>query len=212
MIFNKALVFATSMLFIASAAHAGAVSVPNTFTSGTAAVASEVNDNFTAMATGINANATDIASLEARVAALEATANGGALSVSDISGTYKVALLGLKLGESGDSFDTSTIDMTFDGAGSYTFIPSSSETLRVSRDAVTGQCSPSTSFLSTGGGTYTVSGHTITMTPDADPTFHLTAYAVGSGDMYVVQKADNAFDELLPYGGVDLMFGVKVTD
>lgn len=51
---------------------AGNLTIPNTFTSNTTAVASEVNANFTAVKTEVDDNNAQIAALEARIAALEA--------------------------------------------------------------------------------------------------------------------------------------------
>ena len=53
-----------------TAAMAGAVNVPHTFTSGTPARAAEVNANFSAIATGVNGNATDITALKSAVQVL----------------------------------------------------------------------------------------------------------------------------------------------
>lgn len=54
-----------------TAAMAGAVNVPHTFTSGTPARAAEVNANLSAIATGVNGNATDITALKSAVQVLQ---------------------------------------------------------------------------------------------------------------------------------------------
>ena len=48
------------LLVFFTSVYAGQVTVPNTFTSGTAAVAADVNDNFQTLADGINVNDTNI--------------------------------------------------------------------------------------------------------------------------------------------------------
>ena len=57
--------------FVALPAVAGPVTLPWTFQPSTPAVASQVNDNFGAVATGVNGNAADIAALLAQIAALQ---------------------------------------------------------------------------------------------------------------------------------------------
>jgi hypothetical protein len=61
--------------FAASSAWAGSgsVSIPNTFTAGTTAVADDVNDNFTAVEGAVNINDNRISDLEAVVSNLELT-------------------------------------------------------------------------------------------------------------------------------------------
>lgn len=72
---------AIGMLFFAvTGIVTAATTVPHTFTSGTAAKASEVNDNFAALATAIDA-------LGARVDKLE-----GTLTMSAVAGTYHLSL------------------------------------------------------------------------------------------------------------------------
>jgi hypothetical protein len=70
-------------LFLGAAAHAQ-VTVPNTFQPASPAKASEVNANFTALATAINA-------LTARVAKLE-----GTIVAADLVGTYAMSGLGVE--------------------------------------------------------------------------------------------------------------------
>lgn len=57
-------------LAIASGAHAAPLTVPNTFTAGTPAKAAEVNANFSAVQSAVNANISEIDALKAQVDAL----------------------------------------------------------------------------------------------------------------------------------------------
>ena len=59
------------LLLGAEAAMAGNVSIPNTFTAHTPAVASQVNANFNAVATAVNGSATDIANLQAALLSVQ---------------------------------------------------------------------------------------------------------------------------------------------
>jgi len=52
-------------------AHAGSVTVPNSFTANTAAVAADVNADFSAVAGGVNGNASDIAALQSALATVQ---------------------------------------------------------------------------------------------------------------------------------------------
>lgn len=58
-------------LIFFSTTHASEVTIPNSFQSGATAVASEVNDNFTAVETAVDDNDSRIAELEALVATLQ---------------------------------------------------------------------------------------------------------------------------------------------
>ncbi len=62
---------ASLLLVCASAASAGNVSIPNTFTAHTPAVATQVNANFGAVATAVNGSATDIAALQAALLSVQ---------------------------------------------------------------------------------------------------------------------------------------------
>ena len=60
-----------SLLMCSTAALAGNVTIPNTFTAHTPAVATQVNANFGAVATAVNGNAADIAALQLALTALQ---------------------------------------------------------------------------------------------------------------------------------------------
>jgi|KBSMisStandDraft_5_1062788.scaffolds.fasta_scaffold222727_2 hypothetical protein len=70
--FSKWYVFAALAIVVPVVAVASPTSVPNTFGSGTVISSSKMNDNFSAVVTGINAIDTRVSTLEAKVAALEA--------------------------------------------------------------------------------------------------------------------------------------------
>ena len=61
------LVLALTLLASASAALGGEVTIPNTFSANTPAVAAQVNANFAAVATAVNDNAADIAAHDAAI-------------------------------------------------------------------------------------------------------------------------------------------------
>lgn len=75
-------ILAAAVLAMGLQAHAG-VSIPNTFSSGTAASASQVNANFTALATAID-------SVSARVSKLENSQN---INIGDLLGSYNLMIL-----------------------------------------------------------------------------------------------------------------------
>lgn len=64
---------AAALLLLTCSAQAGVLTVPNSFTSGTPAVATEVNQNFTAVKTEVDDNDGRIALLEATLATLQTT-------------------------------------------------------------------------------------------------------------------------------------------
>lgn len=65
----------SSLLLCSTIVWADSVTIPNTFTAHTPAVAAQVNANFGAVATAVNDNATDIASLLTAIADLQTTVN-----------------------------------------------------------------------------------------------------------------------------------------
>ena len=67
-----------------STVYAGEVTIPNTFTAGTPAVASEVNGNFTAVKTAVDDNDGRIAALEAALATLQTTVATQAATIADL--------------------------------------------------------------------------------------------------------------------------------
>ncbi len=68
-----ALAIFTLFMMDVSTARAGSVTIPNTFTSGTTAVAEEVNANFDAIDTAVDDNDSRITALETLVATLQST-------------------------------------------------------------------------------------------------------------------------------------------
>ena len=67
----RALGFALVLLLSSAPAAAGTLTIPNTFSANTKAVAAEVNANFTAAKTAVDDNDSRIVALEARVSTLE---------------------------------------------------------------------------------------------------------------------------------------------
>lgn len=86
--------------------QAGVLTVPNTFSAGTKAVAADVNDNFGAVKNAVDdndgritVNAADIASMQAAIAALQATVSAQATTIatlqSDLSSVQGNSVLAL---------------------------------------------------------------------------------------------------------------------
>lgn len=70
-ILDKALIVSVVATMSTSVVWAGNVTIPNTFTSGTPAVAAEVNENFNALETEVDDNDSRITSNDNRISALE---------------------------------------------------------------------------------------------------------------------------------------------
>ena len=85
---------AAVLLFATGVAHAA--SVPNTFTAGSPARASEVNANFAALVTAVTALEGKVTTLENKVAALEAA--NGPLTTADVVGSYHLMGIRTKTG------------------------------------------------------------------------------------------------------------------
>jgi hypothetical protein len=96
-------------LLLSAAAHAQ-VTVPNTFQPASPAKASEVNANFTALATAINSLATRVAKLE------------GTVLAADLVGTYSLRGLGVESNNNHVAHYTysGTITLQADGTVSFT--------------------------------------------------------------------------------------------
>ena len=75
--------FAFPALFLAATVHAGPVNVPNTFQGGTAALAAEVNENFSAIEGAVDDNAERIATLESEVEAANTAIDGNTSGIAD---------------------------------------------------------------------------------------------------------------------------------
>lgn len=83
-----------ALIVIASAAYAGTLTIPNTFSNGTTADATEVNANFTAVKTEVDDNDSRIDSLESHTTAefmsRVTDESGGSTSYLNASGTWTV--------------------------------------------------------------------------------------------------------------------------
>lgn len=198
------------MMFGSSMVYASPVTIPNTFTSGTPAVAADVNANFDAVAAGVNdndsrittnngsisTNASDIAALDARIAALE---SAGTMSVASLNGTYKLFSLDNGTGyhqDAGgfvaDDNDVITEDasITFDGAGNFSgTIDNGADLARVTDS--TG--APTYTLTDTSGtvlgGTYTVSGSTVTLNFTTPGVSTETAYLAADTNVFIMHSA-----------------------
>lgn len=82
----------TSLLLCSTVAFADSVTIPNTFTAHTPAVATQVNANFGAVATAVNGNATDIASLQAAIASMQTTIDTLTAQMAAVQGSSVMAL------------------------------------------------------------------------------------------------------------------------
>ncbi|HSW15171.1 MAG TPA: hypothetical protein VLI06_20145 [Solimonas sp.] len=86
------------LLILTVGSSAFAASVPNTFTAGSPAKASEVNANFAALVSAVNALETKVATLQTKVTALESA--NGPLTMDDVVGTYRLLALKSETGSS----------------------------------------------------------------------------------------------------------------
>jgi hypothetical protein len=113
-----------------------AASVPNTFTAGTPAVASQVNANFTALVNAATALETKAAALETKVTALEAKVAAlesidSAVTADDLVGSYKMVTLESTTGgktadrlfasSSGSTTASITFTKTSETGGTFTY-------------------------------------------------------------------------------------------
>src|ERR1017187_5087620 len=73
--------YTMSLLLIGAAQSvvAGTVTIPNVFAAGTPARAADVNADFSAVATGVNGNAQNIATLQTTVTTIQSTPAGAVL-------------------------------------------------------------------------------------------------------------------------------------
>jgi len=197
------------MLLGSGMAYASPVTVPNTFTSGTPAVAADVNANFNAVAVGVNdndsrittnagsigTNASDIAALDARIAALESAAPGP-ITVASLNGTYKLFSLddgtGYHQDPAGfvaDDNDVITEDasISFDGAGNFSgVIDNGVDLVRVTDAAGVPTYTPTSTTGTVVAGTYTVSGSTVTLNFTAPGVSTETAYLAADTNVFIM--------------------------
>ncbi|AXQ28139.1 hypothetical protein D0B54_05380 [Solimonas sp. K1W22B-7] len=127
----RKMMIAAVLLLGAGSAHAA--SVPNTFTAGAPAKASEVNANFAALVTAVTALEAKVATLETKVTALEAA--NGPLTVADVVGSYHLMGIKTKTGseavqrrfKSGSSSTEGTVTFAANGTFTASIIQKSDE-------------------------------------------------------------------------------------
>jgi hypothetical protein len=104
---------------------AGPISVPNTFTSGSPAVAAEVNANFSAVVNGVNANDTRITTLETNpsitgnITLVPSTATAGNILKGTTPFIHNFGTLNTFIGESAGNFTMLGGNNTATGAGAF---------------------------------------------------------------------------------------------
>ncbi|MDP3858703.1 MAG: hypothetical protein Q8Q73_13165 [Stagnimonas sp.] len=172
-----------------------AASVPNTFTSGTPAVASQVNANFTAVVNAATALETKAAAMETKLTALEAKVAAlenvnSAITADDVVGSYKMVTLEsatagnttnrLFASSSGSTTVSLTFTKTSDTGGTFTYSASVKSTGYVGQ---TNGCDM--------GGNCTSGGYAETRNEDGGDNGSGT-WALGDGNTIVVTPPESA--------------------
>jgi VCBS repeat-containing protein len=175
--------------------------VPNTFTAGTAAKASEVNANFHALATAID-------NLESRVSKLE-----GTLTAADVAGTYAFASLEAETITNANvnvassqgivHHQSSNGTFTFNANGTFSFsAPNNSSKLTFSLNTATATETQET-VPGSGTGTWSLSGKILTISVGGGgPTVAFTLAAgpglfINISNSFVTSSTSAASDHLL---------------
>lgn len=100
-------VLAGLLIGLSGAILASSVSIPNTFTAGTAAIAAQVNANFTALSNAVNDNYTRIATLETTLVPISVTSLNPAPNYQFVAAGYTYQILQKQvLGFSNDAVHT----------------------------------------------------------------------------------------------------------
>jgi hypothetical protein len=221
------LILAAALVLSSSAG--AQTSVPNTFTANTPANAEDVNANFGALVTAINA-------LDTRVTALEAGGGGGgALTMADVAGTWQVHSLETEHAARDDAgasiLGSYLIDSTVTLNANGTFSISDTDNgVRVLTTVFKGPCDPAVpegaacvydniiNDVVEGGtdsdtGTWTLSGQIITLTFSGSPPETQDLMVSADGNMLVTTFVE---DEAIPDGGstmrlrlLSLAIGIK---
>ena len=79
------------LLVISTSIHAAGLSVPNTFSSGTPAIAAEVNRNFDAVKTAVDDNDSRITIIESALSALQSTVSSQTATISSLTNNLSSA-------------------------------------------------------------------------------------------------------------------------
>jgi len=181
------------LLCMFSGAALAQTAVPNTFTPGTPAQASQVNANFQALTTAIDA-------LSARVAILE-----GTLTSAEAAGTYSfsnlsVDISGTPTGVNGATLEhrtmLGTVTLNTDGTGSFSGVTENVTNLGLPGSAST-SIAPLVTTSTTGGGsmgiTWSLSGSTIILNsiPIAGNLVSLSFQHAAGGRLFISVGSSN---------------------
>lgn len=189
-------------------ATALAASVPNTFTAGSPALASEVNANFAALVSAVTTLETKVSSLESQVVALQSV--NTALTADDVVGTYKFLSVISKTvsdapnllfgSKSGISDSSVTFTKTSSTGGTFTVTSSNKSSgfnakgtqCNTEGTAATSSSGPSTTgtagthFHTYLHATCTPSGFVSVETPVDDSSTGSGTWALGTGDSITI--------------------------
>jgi hypothetical protein len=166
-------VLAALLLFVCAGASSAQTTVPFTFSAGSAAKASEVNGNFQALVSSLNALATRVAKLE------------GQITTADVAGTYTIS--GLQTG----LIPPQTVE-TIAYSGSVTLAANGTYTavlLGNGFDLVVGGARTLHTTNDNLGGTWSLSGNTVALTGDIPAQF-----ATAAGGRVLVTSSFNNTD------------------
>ncbi len=183
-------IITVGMILGLQSAYAAQLTIPNTFTANSPAVAADVNTNFTAAKAAVDDNDARIIALDARIAALEAVTdtNNTVLTLVKAAGNWAFILSAAYQGVGvGTEVDTGTMTLLPDGTFTLTTGPGGS-----SLDVVPGGVGTSNNAttLFTGSGTLAVvSGNKISVDLQFNGGTHLlmTGHVSQNGQVIVLQ-------------------------
>lgn len=176
-------VFVALFVFLSSSAAFAQVTPPFTFTAGAAARASEVNANFSALATAIN-------DLAARLAVVETPA----LTMAAVAGTYRFASLELGISAANGPNASGYLQVSpVRSSGTLTLAASGAVTLSLTSEATHGRIeySPAPNHVHatvpTGTTAGAASGSTVTssLTAETDPHTVPGTWTIANGEVVI---------------------------